>query len=249
MKRLLPVLILSLSIPWVAACFGGHSDPNSNTSGPPVYADAQTAFAEGERLFDSNKVASAVEAYRQATAMNPDFADAYFKLGVALSLLESDSKEAAKEDINANSSTKAVKTESQKAFEGAIDAYKKLLSASPKDASLHYNLGRSYAKLDKDSDAERALRESLRLSPDENEYRIELADILMKLAKYGEAAGLYKKAFEVDPENFDLEEKIEDALAGRKRQTFAGPSPSPSPSPGEGETAPAGNVKPEGNKK
>lgn len=237
MKKSFPLVLVLVAAAMFVACGGKGGDGNAAGTGP-VYPDAQTAFAEGDKLFDQNKISLAIEAYKQATSFNPDFADAHFKLGVALALIESDTKAAAKEDINADSSTKTVKTESQKAFEAAIAAYKKQIAATPDDAVLHYNLGRSYEKLDKDGDAERALREALKLNPDENDYRIELADVLMKLARYGEAASLYRKAFEVDPENFDLEEKIEEAVAGRSRQTFTGPSPSPSPSPGEGEATP-----------
>lgn len=243
MKRTLSAVFLTAIALVIAGCGGSGADNGANTSAVPTYPDAQTAFAEGDKFFDSNKISLAIEAYRQATTLDPAFAEAHFKLGVALALRESDTKEAAKEDVNADAETKAVKTESQKAFEAAIEAYKKLIDSKPDDAGAHYNLGRAYEKLDKDSDAERSLREALRLSPDENDYRIELADVLMKLAKYGEAAGLYRKAFEVDPENFDLEEKIDEAVAGRKRQTFTGPSPSPSPSPGEGETPAEGGEK------
>jgi tetratricopeptide (TPR) repeat protein len=250
MTRLFTISCIAGAVLAAAGCGMIGDSASGNQSGSvPVYQDAQTALSEGDKYLDSNRISAAIEAYKQAVTLDPDMADAHFQLGVALALLESDTKEAAKEDINANVSTKAVKTESQKAFEAAIEAYKKRISAKSEDAVAHFNLGRSYSKLDKDSDAERALREALRLSPEENEYRITLADVLMKLAKYGEAAGLYRKAFEVDPENFDLEDKIEEAVAGRKRQTFTGPSPSPSPSPGDGEdsTGGGGVKKGEGN--
>lgn len=232
MIRLKILVLIGVLIIGTAACSGSNSSGSGDGSGTlPTYSDAQTAFSEGDRLLEANKVEMAVSAYRQAIAMDPNMADAHFKLGIALALLESDSKEAAKEDVSANGETAAEKTESQKAFAAAIEAYKKKVSENPNDASAHFNLGRSYAKLDKDESAQQSLREALRLNPDDNDIRIELADVLMKLTRYGEAAGLYRKALEVDPQNFDLEDRIEEAMAGRKRETFVGPSPSPTVSP------------------
>lgn len=227
------LLFVLISVAILFGCgWGGKSSNISGSDTVPQYADAATALAEGNKFLDANKTQLAIEAYKQATSLDPNLAEAYFQLGVAYSLVEMEEREERKEDVNAgNASTKAVKTESQKAFEAAIDAYKKIVDANSEDAAAHFNLGRAYAKLDKDADAEREIRAAMKINPDENEYRVELGDVLMKLAKYSDALAVYTRAFEVDPENFDLEEKIEDARAGRKRQTFTGPSPSPTPSP------------------
>lgn len=228
-------IVIAVLIQSGCGLFSGNSNNSQTSLTVPQYPDAQTALAEGNKFLDANKTELAIEAYKQATALDPGLADAYFQLGVAYSLVEMEAKEAQKEDVNANElSAKMVKTESQKAFEAAIEAYKKLIATDQNDAASHFNLGRSYAKLDKDADAEREIREAMRLNPEDNEYRVELGDVLMKLAKYSEAIAVYTKAREVDPENFDLDEKLEDAIAGRKRQTFTGPSPSPSPSPEDG---------------
>ena len=47
-----------------------------------------------------------------------------------------------------------VKPNSQKAFEKAVEAYKKWLAANPNDDVGWFNLGRAYAKLSKDEEAE-----------------------------------------------------------------------------------------------
>lgn len=234
------VIIISLAFQFGCGRWSGNSSNTSTGNTVPQYSDAATALAEGNRFLDENKTDLAIEAFKQATTLDPTLAEAHFQLGVAYSLVEMSAKEARKDDVNANiGSTKEVKTESQKAFEAAIEAYQRILDTNPKDPAAHFNLGRAYAKLDKDSNAEREIREAMKLNPEENEYRVELGDVLMKLAKYSEAIAVYTKAREVDPENYDLDDKIENAISGRKRQTFTGPSPSPSPSPEEG--APAGD--------
>lgn len=247
------IVLFSLTILVGLLCGCGWRGKSTNTTvdSVPQYTDAATALAEGNRFLDLNKTGMAVEAYKQAAALDPNLAEAHFQLGVAYSLIEMEAREERKEDVNANDgSTKAVKTESQKAFEAAIEAYKKIVDANPNDAASHFNLGRAYAKLDKDGDAEREIRAAMKINPEDNEYRMELGDVLMKLAKYSDAIAVYTKALEVDPENYDLEEKIEDARMGRKRQTFTGPSPSPTPSPspsadGGTQSAPTPEKKPE----
>lgn len=253
-KYSVAVFLSLLSFLTLAGCSWSGAPSNTSVNSVPQYTDAATALTEGNKFLDANETELAIEAYKQAVSLDPNLAEAHFQLGVAYSLIEMATSEERMDDVNANEpATKVVRTASQKAFESAIDAYKKLIGENPLDAAAHFNLGRAYAKLDKDAEAEREIRAAMKLNPDENEYRVELGDVLMKLAKYSEAIAVYSKAFELDPENFDLEEKIEDARMGRRRQTFAGPSPSPTPSPspsseGGNETAATPEKKPEATK-
>jgi len=121
---------------------------------------------------------------------------------------------------------------SRVAFERAVVLYNEITQKDSKNHSAFFNLGRALNRLDRDSEAEEAYREALKISPANNEYRIKLGETLMKLAKWGEAVAELRKAAEADPENFDLAEKIESAELSRKRLAFI-PTPSPSPSPEE----------------
>ncbi len=60
----------------------------------PVFTDANEAITIGDQLFDASDNEKAIEAYRQAVKLNPDFAEAYFKLGMAYSQLEIEQKDA-----------------------------------------------------------------------------------------------------------------------------------------------------------
>ncbi|MBK6586695.1 MAG: tetratricopeptide repeat protein [Acidobacteria bacterium] len=86
-----------------------------------------------------------------------------------------------------NSKEAAKKTKSERAFEDAVKAYKKWLAKNPKDDNAYYYLGRTYAKLMQDDDAEEAFQEAVKLKPEDSEYQTELGSILIKLAKYSEA--------------------------------------------------------------
>jgi tetratricopeptide (TPR) repeat protein len=248
---------------WLAllqlGCGGGNADntnqanasietppvnPNSNVpaqSTPlPEFTDADTAYAEGNKLFDANKTEMAVEAYNQAVKLNPDFADAWFKLGVSYALIEKQNEieslneeteetptpTPARKSRNKKDAPVVRTKDSEKAFEKAVAAYKKIIAKNKEDDAAYYNLGRSYNKLDEDEDAQKALREAVKLKPDDSLYQTEFGAILIKLAQYDEAVKALKKALEIDPENSEAAELLEKAEAGKKRINF-GVTPKP----------------------
>lgn len=236
MKRtILFIGIISLTL---AAC-GGSSQPtniagntNANTASPIApnaeFSDANVALAEGKRLMDENLTDQAIAALKRAVELNPDLAEAYFQLGVAYNLLEMQNKQSGVVTNTApatNSSSKDAspkKTESEKAFEQAVKAYEKWIKANPKDDTAYYYLGRTYAKLMKDDEAEEAFQEAVSLKPDDTEYQTELGAILIKLAKYHEAIKPLKKAIELDQANGRAFDLLEDAEAGRRRVDYVG---------------------------
>ncbi len=113
-----------------------------------------------------------------------------------------------------------VKTESDKAFENAVKAYKKILAKNPKDDVAQFNIGRSYNKLNEDKEAVKSLRQAVKFKPEDSEYQTELGAILVKLAQYQEAVNVLKKALKLDENNSQAEQLLEKAEAGRKRIDF-----------------------------
>lgn len=249
----------------MAACWGSQSpNSNANTAGAPTpeetplpeFTDPNEALAVGTRLFDDGKTEMAIEAFNQAVKLNPDLAEAYFKLGIAYALVESIAKNTAAPmqvgetepdtNTNAKGEKKQPKTNSEKAFTKAVAAYKKMIDQNPKDDVAYYNLGRAYNKLNEDEDSAKALKQAVKLKPEDGEYQTELGAILIKLAQYHEAVIALKKAVELDPENITAQELLEDAEAGRRRVDYqnpkknddkkpekgASPTPSPEGSPG-----------------
>lgn len=205
-------------------------DPNVSPEPTPHFdhiTDPKAALAEGDRLFDSNETEFAIEAYRQAVKLDPDLAEAHFKLGVAYALIESEMEQSGvQSDEPDNSNDKkgsSPKPRSQRSFENAVVAYKKWLDGNPKDGAAYYNLGRAYNKLNKDEEAEDAFRQAVKINPDDTEYQMELGAILIKLANYREAIAPLQKAIELDPENSRAIDLLDDAEAGRKRVDFNQP--------------------------
>lgn len=213
------------------ACSGANESANSNSNteviGASQYTDASTALADGIKLLDNGDTERAIEVLNQAVTLDPNLAEAYFRLGIAYSLIEFRDQLAAEENTEPTPTPtpgerkpKEKKTNSEIAFEKAVEAYKKLIDANSEDHAAYYNMGRAYNKLNEDEEAAKALRQAVKLNPEDTEYQTELGSILIKLAKYPEAVGTLKKALELDPQNLEAEELLEKAEAGRKRITF-----------------------------
>ncbi len=236
MKSFIYGLILCVLLAGQFGCSGDPAPENTNTVSAntaatpqplPQFTDANEALAAGDRLLETSETDMAIEAYNQAVALNPEFAEAYFKLGVAYALVEArdaaivDKEEPTPTPDTKDKKPKEKKSNSEIAFEKAVERYKKQIAANREDDAAHYNLGRSYNKLNEDEGAAKSLREAVKLKPEDIEYQTELGAILIKLAKYAEAIPALKKALELDPENVKAEELLADAEAGRKRIGFS----------------------------
>jgi tetratricopeptide (TPR) repeat protein len=225
------VVVFCVSLVLVAAgCSGSQSDTNQNTNTAQVsneYTDANAALNDGSKFLDEGEIDKAIDVLNQAVKLNPELAEAWFKLGIAYALFEKRDETLEKisnVDSNSEESTtpkKPTKTNSEKAFEKAVAAYKKAIDANDEDHVAYFNLGRAYNKLNEDQDAAKALKQAVKLNPEDTEYQTELGAILIKLAQYHEAIAPLKKALELDPENIRAMELLEDAEAGRSRVNYS----------------------------
>ena len=219
------IVFLSLA---AAACSGspsaGEVNHDANAAATSGYTDANVALADGNKFLDEGDTDKAIDALNQAVKLNPDLAEGWFQLGIAFALIEKrdetvvNSNEAQPEQ---SPKSKPPASNSEKAFEKAVIAYKKLIEANDEDGVAYYNLGRAYNKLNEDESAAKALKQAVKLRPDDTDYQTELGAILIKLAQYHEAIPPLKKALEIDPENIRAQELLEDAEAGRKRVNYS----------------------------
>jgi tetratricopeptide (TPR) repeat protein len=225
MKQVFTIIVFIFIAIAGFGCSGNSSNSansgDANAESPFAgITDANVALAEGNRLLDENQTEMAIEAFRQAVKLNPDLAEAHFQLGIAYSLLERQMEQSGEMTEPSDGKTKP---NSQKAFERAVVAYKKWLEANPTDDVAWFNLGRTYAKLNKDDEAEKAFRQAVKLKPNDTEYQTELGAVLIKLAKYHEAIDPLKKAIELDDQNVRAQDLLEDAEAGRQRLDYVAP--------------------------
>ncbi len=82
----------------------------------------------------------AVNAYRQAIRLKPDFAKAYFNLGLLYAEL--------------------------RRYEEAIEAYRQTIRLTPDNADAHSNLGMLYGGTNRPNEAKATLKEAIKLAPD-----------------------------------------------------------------------------------
>jgi len=191
-------------------------------------SDANVALEEGKRLLDENQTEKAIEFLQHSVVLNPDLAEGHFNLGIAFALLELQYEQEgviAESESNTNTNRKGErpKTKSERSFERAVAAYEKWLDKNPQDDAAYFNLGRTFSKLMKDEEAEKAFRQAVKLKPEDSEYQTELGGILVKLAQYHQAIEPLKEAVKLDPENVRAQELLEDAQAGRQRLDFVSP--------------------------
>ncbi|HEX6279768.1 MAG TPA: tetratricopeptide repeat protein [Pyrinomonadaceae bacterium] len=223
-------LLLILCSLFLAGCSSAPGDNTNLAEATPAlsaaeFTDANAALAEGTKLLDQGDTDRAIEMLNRAVELNPDLADAYFQLGIAYSLIETRDAAIVEEQITptptpGEKKPRVATTASEKAFEKAVEAYKKRIDANAEDHLAYYNLGRAYNKLNEDEDAAKALKQAVKLNPEDTEYQTELGAILVKLAQYREAISPLRKAIELDPENSRAIDLLADAEAGRKRIDF-----------------------------
>jgi len=229
MQRLLAgasiLMLLVLAGCWSRSTSDEAANQNANTEtavAPSEINDANIALEEGNKFLDTGETDKAIDAFDRAVKLNPDLAEAWFKLGIAFALAEKRDESLEKtEPEEPSANKKPAKPNSVKAFEKAVAAYKKIIKANEEDHVAYFNLGRAYNKLNEDEDAAKALKEAVKINPEDTEYQTELGAILIKLAQYHDAIAPLKKALELDPDNIRAKDLLEDAEAGRSRVNYA----------------------------
>jgi predicted O-linked N-acetylglucosamine transferase (SPINDLY family)/2-polyprenyl-3-methyl-5-hydroxy-6-metoxy-1,4-benzoquinol methylase len=152
---------------------------------------AEELIVKGNSLEDKGDFGSALELYRQATALAPDFARAWVNTGNALQLLGH--------------------------IDQAIVAQRTAVRLDPEHAPAHYNLGALLARRNEPIEAERELRESLRLRPDMVDSMIFLADVLTTGGRLEEAEVELRRALALRPESAMSANNLAGILIKRER--------------------------------
>jgi len=170
--------------------------------GEPVSGDAREAFERGMTAYRADRDEDAVNELKRAVELDPDFAEAHYRLGNAyLALGDRD--------------------EAEKSFRGGVKAYEKITRRDEKNSDAFYFLGICYEKLGEYDDAVKALKEAVKAAPEDSQARddkyYELAFAHAKLAQYDEAVRAANKALEINPNNYPAQDLLAEAKAGAER--------------------------------
>jgi tetratricopeptide (TPR) repeat protein len=173
------------------AAEGGHTAEENR-------AQARALLEEGKELYRTDRDEKAVETFEQAIKLDPELAEAHFRLGLSYDALGKEQ-------------------EAEAAYKKAIEMYKKHVDENSKDAEAHYNMGQAYAGLHLYTEAVREYRQATRLKDDDADIFYDLGTALSRLAQYDEAVSAFSKSLEIDPENYRAEDGLEEAREGVQR--------------------------------
>jgi tetratricopeptide (TPR) repeat protein len=165
-------------------------------------------FLRGVALGDSVRSEKAVDNYKEALQINPDFLEAHNNLGILLDELkrydeaEKEYKEALRinpDDAEVHNNL-GVLLDELKRYPEAEKEYKEALRVKPNLAETHNNLGYLHDELKRYPEAEEEYKEALRINPDLAQAHYNLGILLYDLKRYAEAEKEYKKALRINPD-------------------------------------------------
>ena len=169
---------------------------------------AEYWFNLGVTYANSGMYKEAIEAFKQAIRIKPNFAEAHYNLGLAYDKLGMYKKaiETYKRVIKIkpnfaeahyNLGLAYTKLEM---YEESIEAFKQVIKIKPDFAEAHYNLGLAYEELGMYEEAMEEFKEAIRINPDYAEAHYNLGIAYAKLEMYEEAIGAFKEAIRINPD-------------------------------------------------
>lgn len=165
---------------------------------PEDRARARAQLDKGKELYRNDQDAEAVLAFQEAVRLDPNLAEAHFRLGLGYESL-------------------GKRDEAEGEYKKAVEGYKKYFEQNENDAEAHYALGQTYANLGQYSEAVRQYKEATKLKEDDPDMFYDLGVAYTKLAQYDAAAAAFSKSLELDPDNYRAQDGLDDAKEGIQR--------------------------------
>jgi len=147
--------------------------------------DAELEFILGTHAGESADLEAAVDHYRAAVTLEPDYVKAWTNLGVALARAD-------------------------RAGE-AIEAYTRALELEPGHTNARYNLANALVREGRDDEAIEQYERVVAAEPGDADARFNLARALERRGEVDRAIGSYESVLEVDPGSDDARAALRDA--------------------------------------
>jgi tetratricopeptide (TPR) repeat protein len=163
----------------------------------------------GVHHYQSAMYREAIEAYKRAIMVDPDYAIAHNSLGCVYGALGM-----YREEIEAYKQAIMIDPDYAKPhynlgfaygalgmYREEIEAYKQAIMIDPDYVMAHNNLGFAYRALGMHKDAIEAYKQAIMIDPDEAKPRYNLGNAYSDLGMYREAIEAYKQAIMIDPDD------------------------------------------------
>ena len=190
----------------------------------PDEGHARAWLGLGHALEQSDPDA-AIEAFRQASALQPKDPEPRLSAGL---LLEKSNKFADAEEMYKQAL--AVDPSSEDALVGLANVYmrgkrypeaeeylRKVVVQRPNDAQPHVQLGRVLAAAGKFDEAAEELQVGLKIAPNDTDALSDLADVYLETGKFAEAETTYRSLLDANANNPELHQKLGRSLMKQKK--------------------------------
>jgi tetratricopeptide (TPR) repeat protein len=151
---------------------------------------AEALLEAGLQSAEKGDTVGAISHFREAIGLNPDFAEAWFNLGVAYSSQE-------KRSEGHGDAVRATVFRQQ-----AIEAFERALLLDPNLPRIHEALGLLYQRRGEKMAAIQAFRKALARSPLSASSYNSLGSLLASVGSWEEATAAFEKAIELNPAFF-----------------------------------------------
>ena len=191
---------------WATGCKRSGQQSTNNSAGAPQVSNnlpedrtrARAQLDKGRELYNNDQDAEAVLAFQEAVRLDPELAEAHFRLGLGYESL-------------------GKREEAEGEYKKAVAAYKKYFEGNENDPEAHYALGQTYANLGQFSEAVREYKEATKLKEDDPDMFYDLGVAYTKLAQYDAAVAAFSKSLELDPDNYRAQDGLDEAKEGISR--------------------------------
>jgi len=173
--------------------------------------DADTWALIGYCYGSLGRYQDAIESYKQAIRIEPDYAVAHYNLGVTYGSLGryQDAIESYKQAIRIKPDFAEAHCNLGVAYgilgryEDAVEAFKQVIRINPDLVEAHYLLGITYGKLGRYQDEIESFKQAIRIKPDFAEAHYNLGVAYGELGRWQDAVESFKQAIRIKPD-YDL---------------------------------------------
>ncbi|MDJ0633428.1 MAG: tetratricopeptide repeat protein [Xenococcaceae cyanobacterium MO_188.B29] len=174
----------------------------------PESVDAQKHFELGDTLYKQNQLEEAINCYRWAIELKPDYAQAYFRIGEILQSCGHKSKAIAcfqqavrydSANVHYYKHLGQILLQEQN-WEEAIAYYQKAIHLEPKDWEAYHQLGEVLSKLERWQEATIVYNHAIKLNSQFSWSYNNLGYALLKLEQWTAASQALHQAIKINPD-------------------------------------------------